>query len=269
MVYDLLIRKHIARKKKGMDGKDDESYHITIPLGDRVVDEIIDIPDRSITFNKELIKTPEEAYRKEAIEVKDDFLNTAQYIKFVNAHLAEKKSKIKKLNEAIERFDREVAALKSEPQKTKEDLDLIHYKNIRPEDVKKVLTLLDAESNAAKAKLDHFNAQAKLAQKQLMEKNEQINDVESELKVIEKKFSSKDLKEEKEEGSIENIQKELNSIDSKDDAGKIFGAINSLAVLLNSKNQATLDELNSVKSEFNKMKQEYDKALKKLKEKNE
>jgi len=38
-----------------MDDKDEESYHITIPLGDRVVDEIIDIPDRSITFNKELM----------------------------------------------------------------------------------------------------------------------------------------------------------------------------------------------------------------------
>ena len=260
-----MIRKHIARKKKGEDDKDEESYHITIPLGDRVVDEIIDIPDRSITFNKDPIKTPEEAYRDEVKEVKDDFGNTAQYIKFVNAHLAEKKSKVKQFNEAIDRFDREVAALKSEPQKTKEDLDLLHYKNIRPEDVKKVLTLLDVESNAAKAKLDHFTAQAKLAEKQLMEKNEQMDDIKSELKVIEKKFSSKDLEGE----SIESIQNELKSVDSKDDAEKIFGAINSLAVLLNSKNQATLDELNSVKSEFNKMKQEYDIALKKLKEKNE
>lgn len=260
-----MIRKHIARKKKDKDDKDEESYHITIPLGDRVVDEIIDIPDRSITFNKDPIKTPEEAYRDEVKEVKDDFGNTAQYIKFVNAHLAEKKSKVKQFNEAIDRFDREVAALKSEPQKTKEDLDLINYKNIRPEDVKKVLTHLDAESEAAKAKLDHFTAQAKLAEKQLMEKNEQMDDIKSELKVIEKKFSSKDLEGE----SIESIQNELKSVDSKDDAEKIFGAINSLAVLLNSKNQATLDELNSVKSEFNKMKQEYDKALKKLKEKNE
>jgi len=263
-----LIRKHIARKKKDEDDKDEESYHITIPLGDRVVDEIIDIPDRSITFNKDPIKTPEESYRDEVKEVKDDFLNTAQYIKFVNAHLAEKKSKVKQFNEAIDRFDREVAALKSGPQKTKEDLDLINYKNIRPEDVKKVLTLLDAESEAAKAKLDHFTAQAKLAEKQFMEKNEQMDDIKSELKVIEKKFSSKDLKGEKEGESIESIQNELNSVDSKDDAEKIFGAINSLAVLLNSKNQATLDELNSVKSEFNKMKQEYDIALKKLKEKN-
>ena len=148
-------------------------------------------------------------------------------------------------------------------------MDLIHYKNIRPEDVKKVLKLLDAESEAAKAKLDHFTAQAKLAQTELMEKNEQVDDIKSELKVIEKKFQSKDLKREKEEESIESIQNELNSVDSKDDAEKLFGAINSLAVLLNSKNQATLDELNSIKSEFDKMKQEHDKALKKLKEKNE
>jgi HAMP domain-containing protein len=40
-------------------------------------------------------------------------------------------------------------------------------------------------------------------------------------------------------------------------------------VLLNSKNQATLNELKAVKSEFNKMKQEYDKVMRMLEQKKE
>jgi len=66
----------------------------------------------------------------------------------------------------------------------------------------------------------------------------------------------------KEDDGISAIQKELKSIASKDESEKIFGAINSLVVLLNSKNQSTLNELSLVKSEFNKMKQEYEKVMK-------
>ena len=44
------------------------------------------------------------------------------------------------------------------------------------------------------------------------------------------------------------IHDELSSLDSKGETGKIYGAINSLVVLLNSKNQETLNELNSIKS---------------------
>ena len=54
---------------------------------------------------------------------------------------------------------------------------------------------------------------------------------------------------------------------SKNESEKIFGAINSLVVLLNSKNQATLNELSTVKNEFNKMKQEYKNVMNDLEKK--
>ena len=71
----------------------------------------------------------------------------------------------------------------------------------------------------------------------------------------------------KEENAMEVIQNQLTSLDSKAETGKIFGAINALVILLNSKNQETLNELNSIKSEFNSMKNEYDKAIQKLNKK--
>ena len=68
----------------------------------------------------------------------------------------------------------------------------------------------------------------------------------------------------KEEEPMKLVKKELSSLGSSAETEKIYGAINSLVVLLNSKNQETLNELNSMKSEFGKMKQEYDKAMTKL-----
>jgi len=78
---------------------------------------------------------------------------------------------------------------------------------------------------------------------------------------------SVESKIEKEHDGVENIQNELKSIASQNESEKIFGAINSLVVLLNSRNQATLNEIKLVKSEFNKMKQEYSKVMKDLEKK--
>ena len=94
-----------------------------------------------------------------------------------------------------------------------------------------------------------------------------MENVKSELIEIKNKELSQKNETTNEQNPMEIIQKELSSLDSKGETGKIYGAINSLVVLLNSKNQATLNELNSIKSEFNNMKKEYDKALQKLNKK--
>ena len=83
---------------------------------------------------------------------------------------------------------------------------------------------------------------------------------------IEKKESSNESKIATEDDAIKILQNQLSTLASKSETEKIFGAINSLVVLLNSKNQATVNELNAVKSEFNKMKQEYDKIMNSLKQ---
>ena len=273
----LLPDKHIGRKRKSddeiiglrrdIDADDDEWSRVTAAVGEKIeAADIMDIQDRSITFNQnEAETTKEEDYKEKNEEFKDHFGNTAQYVKFVNAHLQAKKSRLEKLKSEKEQFEKEIASLKSADKKTKSDLDLLNYKDIKSDDVRKVLTAIEKEHEVAKAKVEHFSSRLKEANDHLSEKNKQMEEVKSELAAVK-------IKEQEEENTIENdpmklVKNQLSSLGSNAETEKIYGAINSLVVLLNSKNQETLNELNSMKSEFGKMKQEYDKAMKKLNKK--
>ena len=152
----ILPDKHILRKKKfdedevvglrrDLDSDDEEWAKITAGVGEKIQDaDIMDVQDRTITFNKDdATATKEEEYKTKNEEFKDHVDNTAQYLKFVNAHLAAKQSKLMKLKKQSEDFEKEVAKLKPQDQRTKSDLDLLNYKDIKSDDVRKVLTILE------------------------------------------------------------------------------------------------------------------------------
>lgn len=274
--------KHILRKKKfdeddiiihrtNPDSGDEEWSRITTGLGEKIRDtDVMEVQDRSITFNKKEAtskKVEENEYKNKEMDFKDHVDNTAQYLKFVNAHLAAKKSKLLELKKQSEDFDREVAKLKPQDQRTKSDLDLINYKEIKPDDVRKVLLILEKERDEALSKIEHFSTKLSKANEELERKNSEMDIAKSELVAINNNESSQKNETVKEDNAMDVIHNELSSLDSKAETGKIYGAINSLVILLNSKNQETLNELNSIKSEFNSMKNEYDKAIQKLNKK--
>jgi chromosome segregation protein len=269
-----LTEKHIGRKRKHDDesvglrrdltADDDEWSRITTGIGEKIEDvAVMDVQDRSITFNKnETVVTKEEDYKEKNEEFKDHFGTTAQYVKFVNAHLAAKKSNLDKLKREKEQFEKEIAALKPEDQRTKADLDLLNYKEIKSDDVRNVLSIIQKEQDEAKAKVEHFSTRLNDANEQFSKKNKQMEEVKSELASI--KIREEQNVYKKEEEPMKLVKNELSSLGSSAETEKIYGAINSLVVLLNSKNQETLNELNSMKDEFSKMKKDYDKAMKKL-----
>ena len=270
--------RHIGRKRKNddnfglrrdLDSDDEEWAKITSAVGEKIQDaDMMDIQDRSITFNKaDTVQTKEEDYKMQQEEAKDRVENTAQYLKFVNAHLAEKHSRLEKLKEESEKFEKELASLRPDGQRTKSDLDLLNYKDIRTDDVRNVLSILEKERDEAKAKVEHFSSKLKHANEELVKKDTQVKEIESEMASI-KNQEALQKDEVQQEGNVMNdIKKELSSLNSTEETKKIYGAINSLVVLLNSKNQETVNELNSMKSEFNKMKKDYEEALLKLKKK--
>ncbi len=229
--------------------------------------EILDIQDRSITFNaNKIVKTTEDKYKEQSNEFKDRFGNTAQYLKFVNAHLVNKKDHIDKILAAKDQFTSDIAALNPELL-TKEQLDNKNYNKLKSDDIRSVLEHLEEEKDALKEKIEYFTSKTAQANVELENKNKQVGDIKSELSYTEMMEDSVESKIKKEDDGISAIQKELKSIASKNESEKIFGAINSLVVLLNSKNQSTLNELSLVKSEFGKMKQEYNKVMKDLEKK--
>ncbi len=225
----------------------------------------MDIQDRTITFNKdEASTTKEKEFKNKSEEFKDHVGNTAQYLKFVNAHLAAKQSKLIELKKQSEDFEKEVSKLKPQDQRSKSDLDLINYKEIKSDDIRKVLSILEKDQDEARSKVEHFSAKLSQANEELEKKNSEMDNVKSELTNIKNNELSQKNETTREENTMGTIHKELSSLDSKGETGKIYGAINSLVVLLNSKNQETLNELNSIKSEFKNMKIEYDKAIQKI-----
>ncbi len=263
-----MIKKHINKIKNPEDENwENDNRNDWTKLTESVDEkldpgEVLEIQDRAITFNdRDVLKTKEENYKKLSNEFKDGFGTTAQYLKFVNAHLANKKVHIEKVLAAKDNFAKEIAALNPELV-TKEQLDDKNYNKIKSDDIRRVLERLEEEKDALKEKIEYFTSETVQANVELENKNKQVGDIKSELLHAEMMEDSVESKIKKEDDGISAIQKELKSIDSKNESEKIFGAINSLVVLLNSKNQSTLNELSLVKSEFNKMKQEYDKVMK-------
>ena len=274
----ILQEKHINKKKPDVDDiiglrrdlrhDDDEWSHIAKSVGEKIDDgDVMEIQDRAITFNDDnYVKTNEEIYRDKSDDFKDRFGNTAQYLKFVNAHLMEKKKRLDKILTEKDRFDNDIASLNPN-QTTKEQLDKLDYNKVKTGDIKIVLKHIQNERDLIKEKIEHFTRQISQANEELSNKNKQIDEIKIELTYVETIENSNKSKIEKEEDVAEGIQKELKSLAPNNESEKIFGAINSLVVLLNSKNQATLNELNAVKDECKKMKQEYDKVMHNLEQK--
>ena len=265
-------KKHINRKKPYVPDDitnfsfnvkpDDDTWSRFQPiLGEKIIsEEIIPVPDRSITFNRNEFVKMEDNYNNETKEFKDEFSNTAQYLKFLNAHLAEKKNHLDKIVSNQDRFDDDIAALN--PERTRKDqLDRMDYNKLKVSDVQKVLEKLQNERELIKEKVEHFSNQINQAKVELTNKDKEIGGIKSEIALVETFENSSQSEIENGKDVAEVLQKELKSLAPKNESEKIFGAINSLVVLLNSKNQTTLNELNAVKNEFKKMKQEYDKIM--------
>ncbi len=265
-------KKHINKIKKYDDDWSNFHRRDWTNLNDKADDEIdpgeiIDVQDRAITFNaNKIVKTTEDKYKEKSIEFKDGFGNTAQYLKFVNAHLANKKEHLDKILAAKDQFTNDIAILNPELL-TKEQLDNKNYNELKSDDLRSVLGHLEEEKEMIKEKIEYFTSNISRANEELENKNNQLSQIKSELSYAEMIDDSVESKIEKEGDGLEDINKELKSIASTNESEKIFGAINSLVVLLNSKNQATLNELSLVKSEFGKMKKEYNKVMKDLEQK--
>ena len=271
-------KKHINRRKPNardditdielnVKSNDDDWSRFKL-VGEKILsEEIFEVPDRAITFDrKKFVTNKEQEFSDKTAEFKDDFMNTAQYLKFINAHLVEKKNHLDKIVEDKEQFSDDIATLNPKLL-TKEQLDKKNYTKLKSDDVRKVLANVEEERDLLKEKIDFFTSQMSQTTEKLVNKNSHIDNIKSELSQAEVIDESPQSKISSDVQSVGDIQQELKSIISKDESEKILGAINSLVVLLNSKNQATLKEISTVKSEFNKMKQEYNKVMSGLQKK--
>jgi len=260
-----MLEKHLKRIKKAESGVSEEDEWEEIPtLGQKLENQIIEeVPDRSLKIIR-VNKNNFEAYEKDATKLKDEFSNTAQYFKLIKKHFQDKNNDFKKFKKDTERFDKEISILKPKKQKIKFDLNRLNYKEVRVIKLKQELDSLETERQEIKSKIIHFTNQIKHAQTEFDFKVEQIEDIKFELKRLEKKESLQQ-KIHTEQDAIDLIKQELQVIGDVKESKRVHRTVNTLVDLLNSKNQITINELNSVKDEFSKLQLKYIELMSKLK----
>jgi len=257
--------KHLKRIKKAESGRTEEDEWKEIPtLGEKIDDQILEeIPDRSFKIKKEHW-TNIDAYEKDAPKIKDDFSNTAQYFRIVKKHLEEKNLDFEKFKKNKENFDKEVEILKPKKHEMKFDLNNLNDKEIKVTKLKQELVELETERQEIKTMIVHFNNQIQQTQAEFDFKVEQLDDIKLELQRLEKK-EALHQKIHTEQEAVDVIKQELEVIGNVGESKRIFRTVNTLVDLLNSKNQITVNELNSVKKEFSELQKKYVELMSKLK----
>ena len=260
-----MIEKHLKRIKKSESGITADDVWEEIPtLGQKIEDQIIEeVPDRSLEIVR-VNKNNFEAYEKDASKLKDEFSNTAQYFEKIKNEIQDKNTDFKKFKKDTERFEKVISTLKPKKQKIKFNLDKLNHKKVKVTEIKQELVRLEDERKEIKNNIIYFTNQIKQSQTEFDFKVDQIEDIKFELKRLEKKESLQQ-KIHTEQEALDIIKQELNVNGDVKESKRIYRTVNTLVNLLNSKNQLTLNELNSVKDEFSKLQTKYIDLMNKLK----
>ena len=235
-----MVEKHINRLSKAEEeikehynqnvSAEDEWAHIT-ETGPKL--EIVDplaVTSRQIAFGKEKrYATKEEAVIDKSEKFKDDISNTNQYLKFVNAHLAARTTKIEKLKADKKRFEEELASLQNTTVKPREELDRIHYKNITAQDTSSLLLHLQKEREAVLEKIAYHKTQIEKMKQALQEKDSQITEIKREVQILNSK------KQTQPQDPIDVIRAELARLGISGNDARILDAVKSLEELMRQK----------------------------------
>jgi len=260
-----MLEKHLKRIKKAESGSSEEDEWEVIPtLGQKIDDELIEeVPDRTIKIET-THKTNLEAFDEDSPKIKDDFHNTAQYVKLIKNHVQAKKLEFEKFKQDKAKFDKQISSLNPRKSENNFDLDKFDYKQVKVSQLKHELNILEEEREIIRNNITHFNNQIDQAQSELSFKVEQIDEIKLELNRLEKKQALQNpIKTEQE--AIEIIKQELETIGDVQESKKIFRTVNTLTDLLKSKNELIVKELKTVKIEFRELQNKYIELMSKLK----
>jgi chromosome segregation ATPase len=260
-----MLEKHLKRIKKAETGNPQEDEWVEIPtLGQRIPDQIVEeVPDRSVRIEK-IKKSNYEEFERDSPKLKDEFTNTAQYFDLAKKLVEERKTRFDNFKKNNERFDKEISILNPKKPDIKFDLNKFDYKEVKIAKLKHEITRLQTEREEIKNKISYFKNQIEQAQSELSFKVDQIDDIKLELQRLEKKEALQN-KIKTEQEAIDIIKKELQVIGDVSESKKVFRTVNTLVELLNEKNKATVNELKSVKEEFNELQRKYNELMSKLK----
>ncbi len=230
--------KFLNRRRKRRDSAEDEWAHATGSVGEKIeVKDILDVQDRSLTFGDQenIPETNYDLYKEERAKVEDDLSNTAQYIRFANESIKQKRDRLEAFNEKQIKFQEEINALRTEKPKTRDELNKTKYKEIQSSDIQRALQFLEIDRKQIKQKIEHFSIQLSHGKSDLVEKNKQIEDIKAELDIMRKREGIQKQSKPVEQDPIEIIKSKINSLAENKDKKEILDEVNSLLSQLKSK----------------------------------
>ncbi len=230
--------KFLNRRRKRRDSAEDEWSHTTGGVGEKIeVKDILDVQDRSLTFGDQenIPETNYDLYKEERAKVEDDMSNTAQYIRFANESIKQKRDRLEAFNEKQIKFQEEINALRTEKPKTRDELNKTKYKEIQSSDIQRALQFLEIDRKQIKQKIEHFSIQLSHGKSDLIEKDKQIEDIKAELDIMRKREGIQKQSKPVEQDPIEIIKSKINSLAENKDKKEILDEVNSLLSQLKSK----------------------------------
>lgn len=239
-----LPEKHINRRK---NEEDNEWEHLS-SVGEKIdTSDALDVTDRAITFKNEfgVPLTNYELYEEERDRVQDQVGNTAQYIKFVNESIKEKRNKMDRIQELQRRFQADIDSLQGK-EKSKDELDKIRYQEIKACDIMQTLSHMERERHAIKKKMDYHAQQVSRSQLDLLEKDKDIASVKAELDLLKKKESVEVDLIENSEDPLRDLKNKLDKIGDEKEKEMILKNLKSLVNRLNQDEKGQ----NSLKSNY-------------------
>ena len=205
-------RKFINRyKNENYDQEYEEEPEETKKKMERIgpnIDDVdaMDVEIRQITLEKNMDKpkSREEIIKEELQVAGHQTRTTNQFQKYINAHIEERLSRIDKIKQAKQAFDKDIEALKGDEFQYLTKLKETKVESLSSKAMQEMLHSLTLNKDITVSKLEHFKNRVKETEQELFRQ-------EKDIAKIEKRIREKQIQEKEEQLKEENIKKEIKS----------------------------------------------------------
>ena len=175
----------------------------------------------SIEKDIERPKTKEEKVKEEIKKAGHQTRTTNQYQRLVNAHIEDRVSRIGKIKEAKEQFDKEIEALKGNEFSNLEKIENTSTQELTSKSLEEMIRSLIINHDITKSKLEHFRNRVKETERELIGQQKHIERLRNE-------FSKKKLEEENFDNDVKEIKEEISTLGEKYSPQELKKALETL-----------------------------------------
>ena len=186
--------------------------------------DAMDVEVRQITLEKnfEKPKSREEILKEELQVAGHQTRTTNQFQKYINAHIEDRLSRIDKIKQAKQAFDKDIEALKGDEFQYLTRLKETKVETLSSKAMQEMLHSLTLNKDITKSKLEHFKNRVKETEQELLRQ-------EKDIEKIEKRINEKLIQENEEKVKEESIKKDLAVLSKKYNVNELRKILQSLS----------------------------------------